>query len=79
MPHFFFHTRDGEPLTDEVGSECRNLDDAQRAAVALASSMVRDNPDLVLEHQQFTVDVVDASGSVVFQVAITALSRGTLQ
>ncbi len=79
MPHFFFHTRDGEPLADEVGSECGSLGDAQRAAVALASSMVRDNPDLVLEHDHFSVEVADGSGSVVFRVAIIAQGLEKLQ
>lgn len=73
MPHFFFHTRDGEHLRDEEGSDCKTLMDARRSAVALASSMVNDNPDLVLEHNVFAVEVTDVTGQTVFRVEINAI------
>jgi DNA repair ATPase RecN len=76
MPHFFFHTRDGERLRDEEGSDCENLTDARRSAVALASSMVNDNPELVLEHASFSVEVTDVTGQTVFLVEINAIEGG---
>ena len=76
MPRFFFHTRDGERLRDEEGSECANLMEARRSAVALATSLVNDNLDLVLEHSAFEVEVTDVTGQTVFRVEVNALEGG---
>jgi hypothetical protein len=76
MPHFFFHTRDGQRLRDEEGSDCEDLMAARRSAVALASSMANDNPELVLEHASFSVEVTDVTGQTVFLVEINAIEGG---
>jgi hypothetical protein len=76
MPRFFFHTQDGERLRDEEGSDCANLVEARRSAVALATSLVNDNPELVLEHSAFSVEVTDVTGQTVFWVEVNALDGG---
>lgn len=57
MPRFFFHTHDGEEITDREGLELPSAAEARQEAARLLGELLRDRPDAFWERGVITVTV----------------------
>ena len=73
VARYFFHTADGSRERDVVGVELADLPDARRQAVAFLGECMRDNPN-ILEDHDFRVEVTDIRGLLLFTVITIAIN-----
>lgn len=66
MSRYFFHLVDGGLDPDREGTELPSLQDAKREAVRLAGGMMRDDPALFLDRGEWSVEVNDEAGTLLF-------------
>jgi hypothetical protein len=67
MPHFFVDTDDGELVSDYIGIDARDGEDAARIATSSLPELAADNfPD----GGKWTISVRDAAGQCVFKAAL---------
>jgi hypothetical protein len=69
LPRYFFDIADGGLQTDGTGTECADLDAAQRAAMQILPEIARFKTTSVDRHT-FTVIVRDADRHPVFTAAL---------
>jgi hypothetical protein len=72
MPTFYFHTEDGEQVTDTEGSELADIAAAEDAAVQILAESLRGNSKLFWESEGFSVTVTDAEGLTLFSLQVSA-------
>jgi hypothetical protein len=73
MPRFFFHIEDHVHEIDEEGQELSSAAEARVQAIIFAGSLLRDEPNLVWDGQQFEVRVTDEAGKPVTAVHVCAI------
>jgi hypothetical protein len=79
MPRFFFDIHDGETFTpDREGLELEGLEAAKEEAKKTLSDIVRDEmPDG--DRRDFTVDVKNAAGRIVWRVTLSLVVESPSQ
>jgi hypothetical protein len=68
MPRYYFHTADGAPDHDEVGTELADDNAARVEAVRYIGESLRSDPKLLWDGSEFRVEVTDENGDVLFTV-----------
>lgn len=74
MTRYFFNITNGTVVTDHDGTEFADLGEARQAAVKLFCSIVADDPSLVLKRSDFSIEVTDERGLVMFLVQMLTVS-----
>jgi len=79
MPRFFFDIHDGEKFTpDREGLDLESLGAAKAEAKKTLSEIVKDEmPDG--DRRDFTVDVKDAAGQIVWRVTLSLVVENPAQ
>ena len=72
MPRFHFNVHDGTNIPDVEGAELPNLDAARREAVKLSGALLRDHADQFWTGEQWTMDVTDERGLILFSLLFVA-------
>jgi hypothetical protein len=72
MPRYFFDVADGEYCPDSEGTELPGLEEARVCAVRLAGQMLTDHPAKFWAGQEWTIEVKDDWGLVLFVLHFTA-------
>ena len=68
MPLYHFNLHDGHSYRDQQGTELPGLDAARTEAVRFAGQMFKDNPATVLSDEDWSMDVTDAAGLILFRL-----------
>ena len=72
MPRYFFHVHDGTSVRDLEGTELPDINAAKRDAVRLAAGVLNDNPEQFWNGEDWSIDVCDAHGLLLFTLNFTA-------
>ena len=72
MPRYFFDIRDGDTDTDSEGVELPDLRAARAEAIKFAGAYVSNNPSLLDETGDLTVNLLDETRQPLFCVMITS-------
>ena len=70
MPRFFFHVHDGKNIRDDEGEELPHLQAARVEAIALAGRIVSNEAERIGLGEDWSMDVMDENGRLVFQPAL---------
>lgn len=83
MPHYFFHTADGEEQRDREGIECKDMAAARREGIRYAGAILNDEPDVLWDGRDFRVEVTDEEEQLLFTVVMltvdTPMAKRVLQ
>lgn len=71
MPRYFFNVAYGERETDTKGLILADSNAARLAAIRFAGDVMSDEPDILKRCNQFSVEVVDESGVVLWIISTT--------
>jgi hypothetical protein len=77
MPRYFFNVADGEREPDLKGLILADGNAARIAAIRFAGDVMSDEPDILKERNQFSVEVADESGAVLFVILTTIRETGS--
>lgn len=72
MPHFYFHTENGDCIRDDQGEDLPDIDAAREEAVTVLGEILRYRGAAFWETASFSVIVTDADGRTVVSVTATA-------
>jgi hypothetical protein len=72
MPRYFFHMVDGTRDEDPRGTELADDKAAFREAVRFAGLALASEPELLLDHLRFRVEVTDEADELVFVLSTSA-------
>ncbi|MFN7128387.1 MAG: DUF6894 family protein [Brevundimonas sp.] len=72
MPHFYFHTENGDCIRDDQGEDLADVDAAREEAVAVLGEILRYRGAAFWETASFSVIVTDADGRTVVSVTAKA-------
>ena len=72
MPRFYFHTENGDRLSDTDGSELPDVKAAEDAAVQILAETLRGNSKTFWENEGFRVTVTDDRGLTLFFLQVSA-------
>ena len=72
MPTFYFNLHNHHDDDDVSGTELADLATARVEAVVFAGAYLKDNPDLLSDDQEFSVEVTDERRRPVFAVVMRA-------
>lgn len=72
MPRYFFYLFNGQAFRDEDGTELRNEDAARAVAVRSLAQMVGDHSERFWRGEEWTMQVVDATGRQVCMLKFRA-------
>jgi hypothetical protein len=72
MPTFYFHTEDGERLTDTEGSDLADIAAAEDAAVQILAESLRGNSKLFWDNGSYSITVADDRGLTLFSLQVSA-------
>jgi hypothetical protein len=76
---YFFHlVGHSETICDEDGLELPDPEEARLAALSAIEAVQREDPDAVEDWRGWRLNVVEASGALVFSIALDARSVGFL-
>lgn len=75
MPRYFFNIEDHVRDDDESGTELADPSQARLQAIAFAAAVLKDDPDLVWDGHEFSVEVTDERGKPVVDVIVRAVDR----
>lgn len=67
MSRYFFHTRNGHEVNDEIGSELPSLDDAKSQAIRMLCELLPISPDF-WERREMKVIVRDEQDLTLFEL-----------
>ena len=73
MPHYFFHSQDGELVLDSDGTECVDYVSAKVEAVRLMGTMIADQPEEFWSSRSMKVMVTDDHGVLLFALDLSAV------
>jgi hypothetical protein len=68
MPRYHFNIHDGVSSLDEDGTELPDIDAARRQAAQLMGQLLRDDPDMFWNGEEWRLDVTDDRGLVLFSL-----------
>lgn len=74
MPQYYFHTRDGAYVIDDVGTELPSDAAAKIEAARLIGTLVSDDPDQIWADGSFHLEVTREDGSIVCGIACSAVA-----
>ena len=77
MPRYFFNIEDHVRDEDDQGTELADDAQARLAAIAFAAGLLKDDPGLVWNGREFSVQVNDERGEPVLDVIVRAEDRRT--
>ncbi|MFN6980454.1 MAG: DUF6894 family protein [Brevundimonas sp.] len=72
MPHFYFHTENGDCIRDDQGEDLPDIDAAREEAVTVLGEILRYRGAAFWETASFSVIVTDADGRTVVSVTAKA-------
>ena len=72
MPRYFFNVHDGCMAPDDTGTDLPDLNAARTEAVKLAGALLNDGTEIFLGCLNWSMDVKDKAGSVLFSLRFTA-------
>ncbi|WAC60322.1 DUF6894 family protein [Brevundimonas sp. SL130] len=72
MPHFYFHTENGDCIRDDQGEDLPDVDTAREEAVAVLGGFCGTRGAAFWETASFSVIVTDADGRTVVSVTAKA-------
>ncbi|WP_395944848.1 DUF6894 family protein [Brevundimonas sp.] len=75
MPHYFFHTQNGDRIRDEQGEDLPDVDAAREEAVTVLGEILRYRGSAFWTTGAFSVIVTDADGRTVVSVTAQASDR----
>lgn len=78
MPHYFFHVSDGSDYPDPHGTILPDLDAARAHALAYFGDLIRDAPCEFWNGDQWTMNVADHRGLVLFSLYFVGLDAPVL-
>lgn len=73
MPRFFFHTKDGRLIQDEVGTELPDVKAAQREAIKILCQLLPTLDDAALFEGGYNVTVTSQAGLTLFSFDVTGV------
>ena len=73
MARYHFNTLKGEVREDTVGVELPGLREARIEAVRFAAEVLKDNPMIVWDGEDFRIEVTDEQGLAQFTVIIVGV------
>jgi hypothetical protein len=73
MGQYYFNIDGRSRETDHTGLNLPGLHQVRCAAIAYAGALLKDEPDLVWDDQEFKVDVTDQGGNGVLAVYVRAV------
>ena len=79
MPHFHFNVLDGSAYIDESGIELASVDHAKREARRYAGNMLADSAGVSTPDREWTVEVTDQQGLVLFRLDISMMDTPPLE
>jgi hypothetical protein len=71
MPRFYFHTKDGQLLCDDDGTELPDVERAKGEALTFLGELLRNNPGTVLRTGTFQIIVADKARNPQFTVEVS--------
>ena len=74
MPRYFFHVHDGKDFIDDEGAEFASLDEARVGAVVLASDLLKESAGTFRDGEEWSLDVADVRGLILFSLMFTAVA-----
>jgi len=72
LPHFYFHTENGDCIQDDQGEDLPDVDAAREEAVAVLGEILRYRGAAFWETASFSVIVTDSDGRTVVSVTAKA-------
>lgn len=72
MPRYFFNIEDHVRDEDEQGIELADARQARLHAIAFAAGVLKDDPEMVWDGREFSVNVTEADGTPVVDVIVRA-------
>ena len=73
MPRYFFNVHDGKEISDDEGLELPDLKAARIEAIGLAGRILADDAHRIGLGEDWSMDVEDERGVIVFQLALLAV------
>lgn len=73
MPRYFFDVEDHHTEVDDIGQELSGPAEARVHAIVYAGSILRDEPDMVWDGEEFSVRVSDEDRNEVVSVYVRAV------
>lgn len=73
MPHYFFHTADGERHRDPSGVDLPDDAAARVEAIRFTGAIMADEPDVLWDGRDFRMEVVDAAQRLLFTIITLAV------
>jgi len=74
MPRFFFHTRNGLQVRDEVGTQLPDLKAARREAVKILCQILPTLDEAALFVEGYRISVVSEAGDTMFALDVAVTS-----
>jgi len=72
LPHFYFHTKNGDCIRDDQGEDLPDVEAAREEAVTVLGEILRYRGAAFWETASFSVIVTDADGRTVVSVTARA-------
>ncbi|WP_374942335.1 hypothetical protein [Sphingomonas sp.] len=73
MPHYFFHTANGERHRDRSGVDLPDDAAARVEAIRFTGAVMTDEPDVLWDGRDFRVEVTDAEQRPLFTIITLAV------
>ena len=73
MPRYFFHSADGTRNWDQAGVELADDRAARTEAIQLTGAILKDEPEVLREGQDFRVEVTDLQKRLLFTIITLAV------
>ena len=72
MPRYFFDVTAGAYMTDNIGTQLDDLEQARRHAVAIATGLLAPNPPVRWRGQEWLIEGRDDIGLLLFSLILIA-------
>jgi len=73
VPRFFFNQIDGKHKPDDKGLEFPSLEEARTEAVQYAGEVLRHQPDVIWQGEDFRIEVTDENQLLLFTLIVVGV------